>query len=200
MTEAIGSGTGAGLLAFLDWTIEKNELNKATGSALKTGAKKVLSVEDDPMAVDLRTLDVENFLVRFTNKTRGEFKDKSQDVYRQRFRQSVGMYLTWLDGGEWRPARLRPTGSVGGNGNGSAAAPRQRTQTPATPTTTAASPPIDTPRSPAPSAGLIEYPFPLRPGLRARLMLPEDLSVAEADRIAAFIHALAFDTPPAADD
>lgn len=193
MSEAIGSGTGAGLLAFLDWTIEKNELNKATASALKTGVRNVLSVEDEPDSVDLRSLDegaMENFLLRFTNKTRGQFKDKSQEVYRQRFRQSVAMYLTWLDGGDWRPARLRPT--VSGNGNGT---PQRRPAKPAAtpPVVPAAAEPAEPPRSTTPIVGLIEYPFPLRPGLRARLMLPEDLSAAEANRIAAFVRTLAFE-------
>lgn len=195
MTEAIGSGTGAGLLAFLDWTIEKNELNKATAAALKTGVRNVLSVEDDPSLVDLRSLDMDNFLVRFTNKTRGQFKDKSQEVYRQRFRQSVGMYLAWLDGTEWRPPRLRPNST--GNGTPSAAAvrrPGQRSETTVEPNGAdhgARKPDGAPPAAPAP--GLIEYPFPLRPGLRARLMLPEDLTAAEAERVSAFIRALAFE-------
>ena len=37
----------------------------------------------------------------------------------------------------------------------------------------------------------VEYPFPLRPGLQARLVLPEDLSDEEADRLCAHIRTLA---------
>jgi len=38
---------------------------------------------------------------------------------------------------------------------------------------------------------LIEYPFPLRPGVRALITLPEDLTEAEAKRLAKFVETLA---------
>ncbi len=41
--------------------------------------------------------------------------------------------------------------------------------------------------------GLVEYPFPLREKLVARLMLPRDLTVAEAKRLHCFMNALAVD-------
>jgi hypothetical protein len=40
---------------------------------------------------------------------------------------------------------------------------------------------------------MVPYDLPLRPGLRARLVLPEMLTRADADRIAAFVNSLAFD-------
>ncbi len=43
--------------------------------------------------------------------------------------------------------------------------------------------------------GLINYPFPIRSGIRARLMLPDDLTTAEAERVSAFIRALAIESP-----
>ncbi|QQS01925.1 MAG: MFS transporter [Austwickia sp.] len=48
---------------------------------------------------------------------------------------------------------------------------------------------------------LVDYPFPLRPGLLARLVLPEDLTSSEADRLTAYIRTLAVahdwqDVPP----
>jgi hypothetical protein len=38
---------------------------------------------------------------------------------------------------------------------------------------------------------LIEYPFPLRPGVRAVLTLPEDLNETEAKRLVRFVESLA---------
>ena len=38
---------------------------------------------------------------------------------------------------------------------------------------------------------LIEYPFPLRPGVRAVLTLPEDLTETEAKRLVRFVESLA---------
>src|SRR4051794_34260776 len=48
-------GSGAGLIAFLNWTILRNELVDSTASALRTGCQRVLAVEDDPDGIDLRT-------------------------------------------------------------------------------------------------------------------------------------------------
>lgn len=179
------SGTGAGLLTFLDYLINRNEMVEATASALRTGCKKVLDVEGDPNAVDLRSADVDDIVRRFRNRWRGQMKDKSIDQYDQRFRQSVEMYRKWLeDDPSWRPsARTRSTAvatkRTAVNGSTMAAA--------AVPELTA-----DAPSSP-PAAGLVTYPLPIRPGVQGRLMLPEDLTAKEAKRIANFVSALAFE-------
>jgi len=43
---------------------------------------------------------------------------------------------------------------------------------------------------------MITYPFPIRPGLRGSIQLPEDLTAREASRIAAFIATLAVEEEP----
>ena len=197
MSDDMSSGTGGGLQSFLDWTMEKSELNRSTASSLKTACKNVMSVEEDGGAdLDLRALNVEDLLRRFEIKYRSQYTEKSLTVYRQRFQQAVNMYLAYLDGGDWRPRRGRANG-----GPRTAATKRTPGSSAAEPTTpsngTASSAPA-APAAPPPSVldpGLIEYPFPIRPGVRARLALPEDLTPAEADRLAAHIKTLAFDTP-----
>ena len=37
---------------------------------------------------------------------------------------------------------------------------------------------------------LITFPFPLRPGLVVTLLLPDDLTAAEAERVATFVRTL----------
>src|SRR5215831_13207919 len=106
------SGTGAGLLSFISYLIEKNEMVSATASALRTGCVKVLSIEDDMSAVDLRTADVDDILRRFRNRWRGEIKDKSLDQYEQRFRQATTMYRKWLNSEpDWLPKRSGTPGN-----------------------------------------------------------------------------------------
>jgi hypothetical protein len=46
---------------------------------------------------------------------------------------------------------------------------------------------------------MIKYPFPIRPGLQGTITLPEDLSMREAKRIAAFVSTLAIEDEPAAE-
>ena len=198
----MSSGTGEGLLLFLDWTIEKSELPRPTASALKTASKKVLSVEEEWQGVNLRGLNTEDLLRRFSIRSRSEYTEKSLTVYRQRFTQAVNMYLTYLDDGDWRPRHGR-TSSATRNGAPKNATGKQNNSTTAPHLEPATQSPVEqAPAQAAPSVhaavldpGLIEYPFPIRPGLRARLILPDDLTSSEAERVAAFIKTLAFDTP-----
>lgn len=177
------SGTGAGMIAFLNFLIRKNEMVEATASALRTGCRKVLDVEDDWANVDIRTLDVDGLITRFRNKSRGELADRSVSNYEQRFRSTVEMYLKWLDDDPtWRPTtRTRSTGAAAKR---TAAANGSKTEETLASTKDATQ---------LPAAGMITYPLPIRPGVQGRLVLPEDLTAKEARRIASFVSALAFD-------
>lgn len=52
--------------------------------------------------------------------------------------------------------------------------------------------------TPEPRPGYITYPFPLRPGLRAQLELPEDLTANEAERLGAHLRTLVVSATPMA--
>jgi hypothetical protein len=188
------TGTGVGLIAFLDHLIKRNEMVESTASALRTGCKKVLDVEDDPSTVDLRTADIDDIIRRFRNRWRGQIKDRSIDQYEQRFRQSVDMYLKWLvSDPSWRPTRQAPRATTNGTGVAPTKKPASRSSSPAAVSgSTAAAEPEDAPSGPT-SPGMITYPLPIRRGVQGRLVLPEDLSKKEAQRIANFVAALAFD-------
>ena len=181
------SGTGAGMIAFLNFLIRKNEMVEATAVALRTGCRKVLDTDDDWANIDIRTLDVDGLITRFRNKSRGDLADRSVSNYEQRFRSTVEMYRKWLDDDPtWRPsARTRST-----------AAATKRTAT-ANGTKAEAAAPVaeaktETPHAPH-VAGMVTYPLPIRPGVQGRLVLPEDLTAKEAKRIANFVSALAFE-------
>ena len=183
-----GDGTAAGMIAWLGWVIDKNEMVDTTASALRTGCQKVLAVEDDWNALQVKTMDVDSIVSRFRNKHRGDMKTSTLDAYEQRLRQSVDMYVKWLnDDPSWKPAQRRRTVKAASTGNGGSTAtavkPKQQVQDP---------PKVDTPHAP----GMITYPFPIRPGMQGKITLPEDLSMREAKRIAAFVSTLAFEDEP----
>jgi hypothetical protein len=185
------SGTGGGMLAFLDYVIRKNEMVEATAAALRTGCKKVLEVEDNWQNLDLRNLDTDQMLVRFRNKYRAELRERSLYNYEQRFRQTVEMYFKWLDNDpSWRPA-VRASRSA--NGAKKAAA----MPVAASPSEGGSALPVEVPAptvaASAPGVSMVAYPLPIRPGVQGRLVLPEDLTKREAQRIGAFVSALAFD-------
>ena len=161
------SGTAEGFLAFFDYLINRKEMVETTAAALRTGSKNVLSIEADLAALDLRTANVDELVRRWRNYSRGNMKDRSVEQYEQRFRQSVEMYRKWLNHDpEWlgsRRSKAAPTSPGGG--------PRRTSRA-----TTLAPAPQAVEQEELPVAGMISYPLPLRPGLQARLLLPEDLT------------------------
>lgn len=190
-------GTGAGLLAFLEWAGKRGEITPTTAKSIAVATGKVLAVEGDPAAVNLRRINADDLFGRFETLNRMSYTTESMSAYRSRFFKAVSMYLAWLDKRpDWKTASQRAPGKAlavrpAGNGNLAAAtrATRQRRSAPAT-----ASSLPDGREAPAPSVSeSVVYDLPLRPGLRVRLVLPEMLTQADAKRIAAFVNSLAFD-------
>jgi hypothetical protein len=188
-TATVNSGTAAGLLAFFDYLLTHNYMVGATANSWRTGCKKVLEVERDLNAIDIRTADLDDITRRFRIRVRGEMKERSIDAYEQRFRDSVDMYRKWLlSDPAWRPTtRKRIT-----NGGG----PQTRSRT------NVSDPPLGSP--PAHQGDthgqMITYPIVIRPGVHGKIILPEDLTPREAKRIAALISTLALDEPVAGTD
>jgi hypothetical protein len=180
---AASDGTGGGLFEFLDWAEGKHELPKTTVNNWRGAAKNVLAIEEDYEALDLRSLDLDDFLRRFEIASRTKYKSDSLSAYKGRFRKAVESYRLWLSQSpDWKgaPAPARATANGSSTSSGTARA------TVAKPRTTAGS-------SREPMPGTIDHTFPLRPGVYARLSLPEDMTSRDAKRLSAFISSLAFE-------
>jgi hypothetical protein len=188
-------GTGAAMLAFLDWTGEKGLLTKGNAKAIKVGVKDVLEQAEGEgwESTDVRTLDVDDVVRRFETKRAAKYSPKTLASYGQRFRNAANMYRGFLaDPGGWRPLR-QPRST-------SASAPRRQTngdRPKAKVTLPATTPPPSGDESPD-RPDMMTYPFPLRRDggvVFARLILPHDLTPAEAKRIGDHINTLAIDVP-----
>jgi len=166
-----------------NWAADKGLMNRNTAFGLRSACSRVLAVlGDDWEETDVTGLDVEGLLIRFQNLEKKDFKPQVLEVYKQRFRKALALYLEYLrNPGGWKPtAQEKP------------AAASQRNDRPPRrpPSTTAAS------AGTAPShvgAGETEYPFPLRPGVMARLILPSNLTQQDVNRLAAFMAMLIVD-------
>lgn len=184
-TVSPNEGTALAMIAWLGWTISTHELREATASALRTGCQKVLDVESDLESLDMKSADVDGIITRYRNKHRGTMKDQTIETYEQRFRQTVEMYLKWLDGDtSWRPAQRQRASSGSGD-----AKPARKAAKQAEPKVQERVHQQHEPTVP----GMIKYPFPIRPGLQGTITLPEDLTMREAKRIAAFVSTLALE-------
>lgn len=194
------AATGLGLIRFLDYAIEKGHLKTATGQAMKTAVKEVLSStegEDDWESVDLDSLDVDDIQRRFETLRAMKFSSTSLGTYKSRFRKALDMFQEFRESpSTWRPSlRTRDRRS------------REQPTPSARPTPTSSSPA----RQPSASSGassnpsshrssIITYPFPIRDGVLASLELPADLTPREAERVAAFVASLAVETTNATDE
>jgi hypothetical protein len=187
-------GTGAALMAFLDWTGEKGLLTTANARAIKVGAKDVLEQAEGPdwESTDLRTIDVDDVVRRFETKRATKYTPKTLGAYVQRFRSAMNMYRGFLaDPGGWRPSR-QPRSKP--------ASPRRQTNgdRPQVKVTLPAAAPSPATEEPHDRPDMMTYPFPLRRDggvVFARLILPHDLTPAEAKRIGDHINTLAIDVP-----
>jgi len=162
-------------------------MNRNTAGALRAACSQVLGVLDNWEQIDVTSLDPDDVIRRFQNLRARDFNPESLNAYARRFKNAVESFLQYVkEPSAWKPA-MRPV-KAQGEGNGQ---PRgKRTQTPATERMEHEQPAIETPHV----GGLIEYPFPLRDNVVARLKLPRDISASEAKRLYGFMLALAVDS------
>jgi hypothetical protein len=170
--------SGKAFVEHWDWVTQKGLMNKNTAGALRAAAKQVLSIEDDPDGVDITKIDVEALLRRWENLRKQNFKPDSLETYKQRFRQALSLYTSYLeDPGGYKPSRPRPSKPERTNGKKVSSSDGTR------PATEIAEPPQQRGR-------VMDYPFPLREGVIAHLYLPVDLRASEVKRLNAFMNTL----------
>jgi len=181
MTKKTTDKTGKSLITFWERAAEKGWVKKNTAAGYRAACQKILEVEKDWESVDVSTIDIQEMFHRFQNLRGADYSPKSLETYRSRFRTAVEMYLEWADNpSAWRP----PSSSRRDRGDKPSSAPQtdvDQSRQVERPETTEGSP-VD---------GMIDYPFPLRDDLLVRLVLPRDLTAAEAKRLVAFVNALA---------
>jgi hypothetical protein len=180
----IQSGTAEGLLQFLDYVVAKGYGPSSAVAPWRSAVRQVLSVVEKTDAiggVNMRELNLDDYLGRFETLARGDLKVESIHSYRRRFTRALTAYLDFIDNG--KPPTFRPERRRARQDNGQAAdAPTaERAES-------AAAPPV-----PSGDSRMIDYPFPLRSGQVATLRLPVRFEKADAERLAAFVRTLVFE-------
>lgn len=175
--------TGKDFVDFWSWAVEKGLMNSNTARALGAAVKQVMMIEDNWGSKEISTtFNADDILTRFKNLKAKNFKPESLLAYDRRFRQALSLFLKYQeDPANWKPAEMitKRVRSKGEEQNDSLGKPNNIV--PKTP-------------EPPPTSGVMDYPFPLRENCIARLQLPIDIKIAEADRIANFLRALAIDS------
>ena len=180
----MGTYSGEGLLAFLDWAGEKGLMNKNSAAALKSTCAKLLEIQDGWQSADMTEIDLDELMKRFIHLKGMSYNPRTLDTYRQRFQKARDMYIDY---------RNNPAGWKGVVSSTKARS-AERSNTPARkPPSNAELPVGSSGRASMPGADMVEYPFPLRQDCLARLVLPADLKMDEVNRLSAFIAALSID-------
>lgn len=167
------------LLEFLDHAGDKGLMPAATAQALAVATRNVLGILSDDEKVDLSQLDLEAAVRRFTNKRAKDFNPTSLKEYGRRVKRAVELFLSWREDPANFAIKTRATGAPRkkekGSGNNEAAT-REATSE----------------HVPDEIAGSYRSSVPIRPGLVVTLInIPNDLTSAEAERIANFVRMLA---------
>ena len=190
MTNKIGSGTAQGLIEFLDNLVEKGRAAKGSVTPLKTATRQVFSTvdgEDAWESINIKNVDVDDYIARFKNLTLGQYTDSSYKTYQSRLNKAKDWYTTFLVNPGWtptsQPKRSRQNGSEKKEPKGvdtsESVEQVKKSVEGSVPTVS--------------SQDLISYPFPLQNGKIVNLYLPVDLKLIDAKRIARFVESLCID-------
>ena len=169
------------LLDFLDHAADKGLMPAATAQALAVACRNVFQILDDAEKADLRVLDPDEVVKRFSNRRAHDFNPASLREYGRRLKRAMGMFVQWRDDPAGFSVKTRST-KVSTRSRRNAARPDEVEPVPAASVPTS---------SPTPVPGGYSTAFPVRPGVVVTVTnVPEDLTAAEAERLAGFVKML----------
>lgn len=179
---------------FLDFALEKGLLKAETAKSRRTAVNKILEKITDEQRADVRKVDLDLEADHFANRQGAGYIPSSLLTYKSRAKTALADFVSWVD----NPMGFRPSGTGNGKGgmkNGASTTKKAKTpnrveeaETPARetpPVRSHSAPAVDHPAS-------LTFPVPIRAGLIVQLCgIPFDLTVAEAEKIAQVVKALA---------
>lgn len=178
-------------IRFLDYLGEKGLVARATASARRTAAAKVLAVLSDDEAQDVVSLDIDHLMARFDNLNPHQYTPDSLQTYRSRLKTALEDFRAY---GE-NPVSFRPSGQSRAKQKPNGSSPKAQKSKPIQIGTPTALPlPSTIPAVDLPNVH--QLPVQLRPNLTVRIFgLPFDLTQQEAKKIANIIlaHAMSSD-------
>lgn len=171
------------LMSFLEYMGAKGLMAQNTIGGRRAAVSKMLGVLDPEETGDVTALDLDQVMTRFVNLEGKKYSPDSLAVYRSRLKASINDFAAYLD----NPAAFKPNGSAKkAKSEGGKKAPALKAEP--QPKGQDAGPRLET--SHIASANV--FPIPIRPDVVVRIHgMPFDLTVAEADKIAAVVRAMA---------
>ena len=181
----------AAVLDFLAHAGERGMLPAATASALAVACRTVFEILEPGEAEDLRGVDLDRLVSRFVNKRARDFNPSSLKEYGRRVKRAWDLFSAWKSD----PATFAPkTRSTAAKRDAAKRTERPVVEPVGAPTSAVPAPPPDLAFDPFGQNGAYSSAFPIRRGHVVSITnLPSDLTVAEAERLAAFVRLLSAD-------
>lgn len=168
------------LLEFLSHAGDRGLMPAATAQALAVAVRNVFVVLNDRERADLRNVDLDGAIKRFVNKRAKDFNPSSLKEYGRRVKRAVDLYLNWRDNPADFSVKTRNTQTRKERGQQAEPASSPTGHTP------------EDERLTSRDFGGYQTGFPVRAGRVITLLnVPEDLTAAEAERLAQFVRMLA---------
>jgi hypothetical protein len=169
---------------FLDYLRAKGLMKSDAVAARKAAVNSVLGILNPEEAKDVRSLNLDDVVVRFANLKGSGFKPESIRVYKSRVSASIGDFIDYRK----NPMTFKPSG-----GSGQRTASSSKHEKKDQKNSIIRDKNNANERSEL-TTDDVTFPIPLRPNLVVKLVgVPGDLSKREASKIAAVVMALAHD-------
>lgn len=200
MSDIIGNGKISGLIAYLENLSAKGKVKTSAITPLKSATKAVFStvVGEHWQEIDVRSIDIDDYINRFKNLTIGKYDSNSYNAYRARVSRVINWYNNFLQDPGWYPTvKDRPRDAKKNKTVSQSASMTHsvndisKNETASTVYHAAEQAHISEPQHV--STRLISFPFPMSNGVIATLYLPQSISPNDANRLQDFIKALVID-------
>lgn len=169
------------LLEFLEHAADKGLMPAATARAFAVAARNVFGVLQEDERNNIPLLDLDAIIRRFNNKRARDFNPRSLSEYARRVRRAVELYEQWRENPAGFSVKTRSTRKSGKSQKAATLALARSAQY------------SETQFSPNCTGGY-QSSFPVGPGRVITLSnIPEDLTSAEAEKLAQFVRMLAVD-------
>lgn len=101
----IGSGTALGLIEYLDNLVARGRASTGAVTPLKTAFMKVIEAVDgkDWQQTQIESINVDDYVDRFANLTRGAYTEASIAAYKSRMSRVIGWYKKFMAQPGWMP-------------------------------------------------------------------------------------------------
>lgn len=177
----------AAVLDFLAHAGERGMLPTATASALAVACRTVFEILEAGEADDLRGVDLDRLVSRFVNKRARDFNPSSLKEYGRRVKRAWDLFSSW----KRDPANFSPKTRVAAAKKGARRVDRPSAEPVSTPSSATTVPSVARWVDPFELDGPYSSAFPVRRGHVVTISnLPADLTIDEAERLAAFVRLL----------